>query len=367
MIELEVNIKDINKFINLLWKHDILVRNIKRKNIATITFTIVHEDFAKVKDIVLAKGGKIKILKRTGKIYLIRRLLNIKSLLIGAVLFVGILYYLSTFVFSIDITSTDNISPFEIREDLKKLNIASGMKKSAIDVYKLEDDLLKVNKNILWVRARIEGSTLKIVMEEKVNPPKINVDESKDIIAKRNGEIDRIFVSSGTAKVEKGDIVKEGDVLIQGLQGKEGEEYEVKSKGVVIANTFYEREMEVQISGEQLVLTGEEREDIYISILGKRLYLKKIINKYDNYDKIEEEDGYIKKIRYCKKEKKEVNESKDDAIENAKLQLKESLLKNLDSDCTIKNENVNVTNIDKDKIRVTVVFLVEENIAQGIT
>ena len=47
------------------------------------------------------------------------------------------------------------------------------------------------------------------------------------------------------------------------MQGKEGEEYEVPAKGIVIANTFYEKEMEVQVSGSKLEKTGKRGRDIY--------------------------------------------------------------------------------------------------------
>lgn len=38
--------------------------------------------------------------------------------------------------------------------------------------------------------------------------------------------------------VTVGDIVNEGDILINGTQGKEGVEFETPAKGTVIANTF---------------------------------------------------------------------------------------------------------------------------------
>ncbi|NLK93955.1 MAG: sporulation protein YqfD [Clostridiales bacterium] len=365
ILYLEVNIKEPEKFINLLWHKGILVKNIVKLNVTTIRFKVFYEDYPIVKELVINKNGKVKILKKQGNIFLIKRFLNMRALLMGGLLFVGILYYLSTYVWSIEIKTGENISPYEIRENLLKLNITPGMKKNNIDVYKLEDDLEGVNKNILWMRARIEGSTLKIIIEEKVNPPKLTDDESNNIIAKRNGEIKRLFVSSGTALVERGDIVKEGDLLIQGVQGKEDGQYNVPAVGVVLANTFYEREMEMQIGGEELASTGEEDKDIYISILGKKIYLKKAINKYEYYDKIEEKDSFIKIVKYCEKKYKSIDIPREEAVEKAKKELKESLLKNLDNDAIVIKENANVMNLDSNKIRVSVVFLVEENIAEG--
>lgn len=55
-----------------------------------------------------------------------------------------------------------------------------------------------------------------------------------------------------------GDIVKKGDDLILPIQGREGFQMEVKPSGTVIANTFYDKFMEIQVSGEKLERTGNK-------------------------------------------------------------------------------------------------------------
>ena len=58
-------------------------------------------------------------------------------------------------------------------------------------------------------------------------------------------------------------IVKAGDVVIEGIDGNEGGEYILPPRGIVIANTFYEKSMNVKISGTKLERSGEKDSDIY--------------------------------------------------------------------------------------------------------
>src|SRR3712207_7209706 len=59
---------------------------------------------------------------------------------------------------------------------------------------------------------RSEGSALRITATQRQAPPNIVTDdEFCDLVAKKDGEIARVYTSSGTAIVKNGDIVKKGD------------------------------------------------------------------------------------------------------------------------------------------------------------
>lgn len=367
IVIIEVLVPYPEKFLNLLWNNNIEISSAKRISITTLRITINYRDFDDVVTLIKKVGGKYKVVAKKGNVFLIMRLKSKKTLLIGVVLFLGILYGLSTYVWGIEIKTGDNVSPYEIRQDLKKIGIKPGMRKKDIDVYTLETKLEEINKDILWLRIRIEGSTLKVLIEEKVNPPKQEEVAVGDCTAEMGGEIKRIYVTSGTAMVTPGDFVKEGDVLITGIQGKEGGEYNVEAKGTVIANTFYERAMEVQISGTKMERTNKTDKDIYLNLWGVKIYLKKAINTFEYYDKIKENNGIFNVVHYYEKKEKEVNVERDKAIEEAIIKLEESLKKNLNNDAIISDRNVSVEDLSDGKIKVKVIFIVEQDIAHVVT
>lgn len=367
IVTVEVMVASPEKLLNLLWENGINASNVLKKSVITIRFDIDYRDYDKAKQIIKECRAKSNIVRKKGNVFFLIRLKNKKSLVIGAFIFVGILYYLSTYVWVIKIKTEDNVSPFEIRQDLKSLGITPGMKKSDIDVYKLESKLEAINNEILWLRIRIEGSTLKVIVQEKVNPPSIEKSTLGDSIAIMPGEIKRIFVTSGTALVSKGDFVKQGDILIKGTQGKEGEEYQVPAQGIVVANTFYERVMEVKIKGKTFKRTREKDTDIYIKLFGAKIYLKKAINNFKYYDKIVDNNTFLNKVIYFKKQEKEINIDKNKAIIKAEDLLETSLKKNLRNQAVISDKSVSIENIDREHIRVRVIFVVEQNIASTVT
>lgn len=361
---LEIKVNNSEKFINKLWKEKIEVANVKKIDKATIKMRIYREDYKQVEEIVKLFKGKITILQRKGNSFRIKRYKKRVGLVIGMFLFFGIIYYLSTYIWSIEISTEKNLSPFEIRQQIRNIGICPGISKDKIDVYVLENKIKNMNDEVLWVRARIEGARLTIVIKERLNPPLIEDNPSyKDNVAWMGGEVERIYANSGTVMVQPGDIVKEGDLLIKASQGEGEAEMQVPAKGRVIANTFYEKEMELQISGEEIVRTGEKDEDIYLEVKNKRIYLKKFINSYEYYDKIEEEGNLINKVIYYKKEPKKITSDKEQIIEKGVKELEKSLKINLKNEAIIIDKEISTTEAKNGKINLKVIFVVKQDIA----
>lgn len=366
-ITIEVSALMPEKILNALWNNEIYTCNIIKVNLTTIRFTMFYKDYKEAEALIKKYKGKVKIIKTSGMIVLLMKMKRKFSLVIGAGLFFVVIYILSNYVWAIDIQTQRNLSPFEIRQQLTAIGIKPGLSKSQINVYELEKKMEDLNGQIMWIRVRIEGSTLKLVIKEKVNPPSTEKTLFNQVVAKMDGEVKRVYTNSGNAAVVPGDIVKEGDNLILPIQGREGFEKEVKPSGTVIANTFYEKFMEVQISGEKLERTGEKDSDIYLNFSGKKIYLKKAINGFEYYDKIEEKNGFFNKIIYFEKKGKNVNLDRDSTVKEATEKLQSSLKKTLSNDANIIDSKVTVEDIKDGKILVKVIFTVEQDIARNIS
>lgn len=366
-ITIEVSALVPEKILNALWNNEIYTCNIIKVNLTTIRFTMFYKDYKEAEALIKKYKGKVKIIKTSGMIVLLMKMKRKFSLVIGAGLFFVVIYILSNYVWAIDIQTQRNLSPFEIRQQLTAIGIKPGLSKSQINVYELEKKMEDLNDQIMWIRVRIEGSTLKLVIKEKVNPPSTEKTLFNQVVAKMDGEVKRVYTNSGNAAVVPGDIVKEGDNLILPIQGREGFEKEVKPSGTVIANTFYEKFMEVQISGEKLERTGKKDSDIYLNFSGKKIYLKKAINGFECYDKIEEKNGFFNKIIYFEKKGKNVNLDRDSTVNEATEKLQSSLKKTLSNDANIIDSKVTVEDIKDGKILVKVIFTVEQDIARNIS
>lgn len=366
-LTIEVKALKVEKILNAIWNKNIPVNKIIKLDLTTIMFEIDYVDYNEVLAIIKRYKGKIRITNRNGWIFRLIRLRKRISLFLGVFIFFGIIYGLSNYIWSIDIETKENLTPFEVRRELDSIGIKPGLKKSDINVYEIERKMQTINNEIMWIRTRIEGSTLHLVIEEKINPPTTEVKESNSVVAKCDGEIQRVYTYSGNPAVVPGDIVKEGDVLIYPVQGREGFEVETKPKGKVISNTFYEKYMEVQVSGDKVERSGNKQRDIYLSFWGKKIYLKKVINKFTYYDKIEENKGVFNSVTYFEKKATKVNEDKDKIVEDASYKLEDSLKKSLSNDAKIINKDITTEDIDDGKLLVKVIFTVEQDIAKNIS
>jgi len=362
--KLVVEIKMLNpeRVLNILWSENINIKKVKRIDVVTLRITINYENYDDVKEIVKRLKGKIKVIGTIGYIFLVIRYKNKMALILGGGLFVALLFFLSTYIWRVEIKTTNNVSPYELRQQLYSIGITPGIKKDDIDVKELERKIEDLNSDILWIRIRIEGSTLKVAIEEKVNPPVIVERSLGNLTAKMEGEVTRVYVFSGRSNVHAGDMVDEGQVLIEGINGNEENPYEVSPDGVVMANTFYEKSMVIKVKGAELKRNGNIDKDIYLNIFGRKIYIKKAIKGFQEYDRINVSKKFLNKIYYYEKEEMEVTLSEEEAINITEKELTKSLYNILTREAKILDKIISTKDGENGEIIVNILYVVEQNI-----
>ena len=361
-IKVEILVKDIEKILNILWLQNIAVSKVIKVNITTLRLEVDYINYGRLCEVVRSVGGKVRVLEGKGLIFLLGKMKKRYSIVIAVVVFFAIIYFLSMYIWSIDITVGKNVTPFEIREQLKEIGVSPGVRKSSLDEKEIERKLESLNSEILWLRVRIEGSTLKVVITEKVNPPVKDEDKYGNLVADMDGQIKRIYTYSGRAVVKNDDIVKKGAVVIEGIDGNEGGEYVVRPRGMVIANTFYEKEMNIKISGIEYKRSGNKDLDIYIELFGKKIYLKKSTKDFEKYDKIEKSGKIFNEVIYYERVASTIEITESEGVKSVLDTLEKSLSKDLKRDSKIIDKIVTKERIDDEYLNIKVVFVVEQNI-----
>jgi similar to stage IV sporulation protein len=363
IITIEIQSHIPEKFINLLWKSGVQIKNIRKKSITTMIMDINLRDFNSIKDMAQRTNTRIKVLSRKGITFFLIKMRRRTALVGGVIIFAVMLYYLSGFIWTIDIQTENNLAPYEIRQQLMSYGIIPGIRKSSINVYKLQENMIKSNENVMYFKARIEGARLYISAVEKIPPPNVTQENTpSNLVAKKDGQIVRVYTVKGTAVVKKGDIVKAGQIVVKGEQGKEGSTYAVHAQGTVFANTFYEEIKTVPVKGVKKERTGQSIENVYIEILGKKLYLKNSLNKFKSYDKIVENSRFAKKEIYY-----EVKETKYDLdpqkiVNSTSEDLYAKILQSLDKTVKVVDKKVE-SQPEGDNYKIRVLVIAEEDIA----
>lgn len=365
-VTIEIKLINPDRILNIFWSRNINIYKINKKNISSIRMDIDYINYDEVCEVIKALGGKVNIIKRMGVIFYLKNISKKLSLVVGLMTFLVVIFLLSNYIWAIDINVKQNISPFEIRQHLKEMGIRPGIAKKDIVVEDIEKKLENVNSEILWLRARIEGSTLNITIEEKINPPTEWVGEYGNLVASEDGEVVKVYTYGGRSVVKQGQMVKKGDILIEGIDGKQGQEYIIKPNGIVIANTFHEKEMQLKLTGTKLERSGERETEYYISIFGKKIYLKKAIKGFKEYDRIEKSGKILNEVIYYERVEKEVDiteaEAETIALENLEVSLKNELTR----DSKVIDKIIKKQLDSNGNLTVKVVFVVEKNIVNNI-
>ncbi|URZ06098.1 sporulation protein YqfD [Clostridium felsineum] len=362
-VVIEVRTRSVEKFINLLWSNKINVMNMMRINANLVQFKVALKDYKKTVKTVRLVKGKLKIIEKHGLGFFVFRIRNRISILIGLGAFIGCICYLSTFIWQIDIVTEKNIAPYDVRQDLRDIGVKPGIGKSGLDVYKIEEQLMQKNNNIMWARVRIYGSKLKVKIVERQEIPDVKPNnEVKDVLANKSGQVLRVYTTSGTAVVKAGDIVKKGQVLIKGEEGQDDKVYKVRADGKIIAKTFNENTAKVMLTKHVRKRTGKKIQNYYVCIGGKKFYLKKSENKFNKYDKIVDGNYFMGRETYYEVDDKIVNNNKDAVVKETAEKMYGRMKENYDMNVKVLDKLVD-SSVEGNICTVRLVVVCEEDIA----
>lgn len=224
------------QIINMAHKNKIPLWNLKYKK-RKITAYISAKNFKKMPLIHRKTRVKIKILEKYGIPFLINKHKKRSGLLFGFIIFMSSLYFLSIFVWTVNVLGNENISDSEIINSCRKIGVYEGVTKTSFDTKDAAQSLLLINEGLAWASFNLEGSVLNVNVTETVNIKEKGEDLPSNIIADYDGIVKKIDAKSGNVVVKVGDAVAKGDVLVSGVMERLNSTLFVRSKGEVFAET----------------------------------------------------------------------------------------------------------------------------------
>ena len=140
----------------------------------------------------------------------------------------------------------------------------------------ITNDILNDNPTSLeWLSITRVGMNYVVRVEERIIKKEENGSLPRDIIAKKDGMITKVINNKGESLVRSGDYVKKGDCLISGkIMLYDEVKGTTSASGTVYANVWYETEIKIPLTREEIIKTGKKRYNININ---NKIFLK---NKY---------------------------------------------------------------------------------------
>ena len=216
-----------------------------------------------------------------------------------------------------------------------------------------------------------------VSIDEALEAPEI-VDKNEicNIIASKDAIVSELIVQNGTARVQVGDVVKKGDLLVEGvMEGTYTGIRQVHAEATVIGKNYYEKtktEKFIQFEKEE---TGNKVEKNELYLNNFKINFHKGVSNFKNYDTINTSKKIklfsnfylpieVRKTTYIEYEEGEKIYTEDELIRKIEKELEEELesefeISKFDENSKIRNVEVNT---EEDGITLKLIYEIQEEI-----
>ena len=363
----------LERFINICVSKKILLMDIKREKSTIMYANVGIADYKKLKQVARKTKSKIKIQRKKGLPFTIKKYRKRKIFGILFVVILALLIVSSNYIWNIEISGNVKITNQEILQSLEGSGLKVGLSKNDIDINAVISKIRLDREDIAWIGITVKGTNAIVKIKEAAKAPEV-IDENKfcNIVANKTGMITKINVQNGTANVKVGDIVEEGDILVNGyLEGKYTGTRYVHGAAEIEAKIWYTKKEKASLVQQIAVQTGNEEKKYSIKFKKNKINLFKTLSKFEKYDTINEDKKLmlfsnfylpIEIIKTTNKEYvlQEITYTEEQVIEILTKKLKKELLQEIKEQNNIVNTNIN-TNLEDGYVEVEVTYEVLEN------
>ncbi|MCL4441505.1 MAG: sporulation protein YqfD [Firmicutes bacterium] len=293
-VSLVVRGEFLEKFVNMAASRGIYLWDITRLGNDKVRVKVRISDVRPLRHIARATKSCFKIVERKGLPFMLNRMKKRKLLAIGGVVFLVTLYFLSSFVWFIQVTGNDKLSDEDIKKIAAEAGLRPGVAKWDLDAKLVERTLREKIPSVAWAGVYVKGTRVTVeIAERKLVQEDPHRNEPAHIVAGKAGLIKEVLVLNGQAVVKEGDTVLPGSILISGEikeeikpeqtnqplpEGQEPPEPQyisrfVKAKGIVRARVWYEGYGECRISETLEKLSGQQKTSIRIKFGVKEIII----------------------------------------------------------------------------------------------
>lgn len=274
------------KVINMALSRGITIWDIRHEGQDKYRLKVSLGGYKALRALIRRSSCRVKLLRKKGLPFYLMRAKRRKVLVLGTFFFCLTLYFLSSFVWFVEVTGNKLVSTETILAKSTELGLKRGVPKAAFNRNELTSRLLLQIPELSWVGVHAQGTKIIIEVAEKTLPPEDGENIPADLVARLDGIIEELLVLTGTPIVQEGDKVKKGQVLIAGFVYPQiivseegqispgGEPRPVRAKGVIRARVVRSCIEQCPMREEIKKDTGAAAKIILLKLFGKEVYLR---------------------------------------------------------------------------------------------
>ena len=268
-VSMEITSADVAGMLTALHERSIPLEHVQFRDELCCSFSIQRQHVKRVRSIIEKRGETGKIIGHQGIHWQIRSLLR-RPILIGGILLIILLTtFIPTRIFFFQVVGNTSIPDRKILEVAMECGLEFGTSRQNIRSEKLKNQLLSSIPELEWVGINTSGCVATIsVRERQCSSENEQPKGVSSIVAARDGIIQELTVTGGTAACKTGQAVKTGQILISGYTDCGLTVRAERARGEVYAQTMREISCMMPLNA---VIRGErvsEKQKISI-IIGK--------------------------------------------------------------------------------------------------
>ncbi len=228
-------------------------------------------------------GVRLRVRRRGGLPFQLRRLRKRPGLLAGAALAAGLFWFLSGFVWGVEFTGCEKVPVNQLAQCAREQGVYLGAKKGELAPRSAANRILNEMPQLSWVSVNTGGCFVQVAVKEgAAKPEPEKSQELSNMVAVREGEVVHIEAQQGRPEVKLGDVVVKGQLLIAGLYQEVPDPYGPQpdrlyqvagaARGKVLAKTYREFTVQVEDSVQETQEAGREVR-LWAEVFGLRLPL----------------------------------------------------------------------------------------------
>ena len=247
------------KFITLCMKEEIDFWEIRRICPGIIQVKVFLFAIKKLEPLARKSGVVLEFVKSEGFPVALKKYRFRYGLFLGVTLYLCSLFFLSQFVWTVEIPGANPVQIKQIRSVLLEEGFGIGSFIPSVNYRNLRYQLMLNQDNISFVSVNMEGCRAVVEVRFSQKTPELVDDGTPcNIVASRDGQIVSVLVRTGARYVQKGQTVQKGDLLIGGIMDTRLGYYVVHAKGKILA-----RVTDIQSETVPLIQKVKERTGRY--------------------------------------------------------------------------------------------------------
>ena len=245
------------RLINTMTQAQIAMWNVRRRG-ESVRFSCLAGDYRSLRPMAKRACVRMRMRHKHGLPFMRHRYRRRKGLLVGLVLYMLVLAWLSPRIWVIEVTG-NTVTPTEtILSVAQQRGVILGARMQGVDVKGLQIGGTKDMPTVAFITVNPSHNVARIeVTEREQKEPPLDLSQPSDVVALRDGRILRMEVYSGQKLVMEGEAVKAGTKLVSGrIQTELGEQL-YRSYGEVWAETRRQITVTVPLDYTYTEPTGE--------------------------------------------------------------------------------------------------------------